>query len=265
RRLIELLPKLEIYSDFDSSDLLIMVDTCSFAQLGALSSKVQNYPSPLIVIDHHSPHPDVSSKASLLIVDENASSTAEIIYSFYCDLSMEIDEFSALALLVGMLYDSRRFVNAKPSTLRAAADLIDAGANYSTALGVLYSPMDASERIARLKAAQRLKIYRVKDWIIVASHVGSFEASAARALIELGADVAFVAGGDEASLRISARARSKFHSETGIHLGRDLMELVGKLIGGAGGGHATAAGANGVGDPEEALDICVKMLIEKLS
>ncbi|RLE51333.1 MAG: DHH family phosphoesterase, partial [Candidatus Methanomethylicota archaeon] len=265
KRLIESLPDFEVYDDFESADFLIMVDTCSFAQLGDLASKVQGSSAPLVVVDHHAPHPEVSARASLLIVDDSASSTAEIVYSIYCDLSMRLEEFSALALLVGMLYDSRRFINARSSTLRAAAHLIDAGADYSKALSVLHVPMDISERIARLKAAQRVKIYRVGDWVIATSHVGSFEASAARALIDLGADVAFVAGGDDSSLRISARARGNFYSETGIHLGKDLMEIIGKMIGGAGGGHATAAGANGVGNPEEALEICVKLLIEKLS
>jgi len=264
RRLIECISEINIYDDFDESDLIFMVDTCTFIQLGTLCERIKSCNIPIIVIDHHTPHSDILEKASLLIIDENASSTSEIICNIFNELGFKIEEKIAFALLIGIIYDSRRFINVSSRTFRIVSNLIDAGANYSEALKLLYIPMDISERIARLKAAQRLKIHRVNNWIIITSHVSSFEASAARALIDLGADVAFVAGGNKSKLRISARSRSSFYNQTKIHLGKDLMEEIGARINGAGGGHATAAGANGIGDPEEVLELCVKLLVEKL-
>jgi len=264
-KLLSRLPSIDIYSDFDWADLAVMVDTCSFVQLGSISDKMADLDIPLIVIDHHLPSEEVKCKASLLIVNDNASSTAEIVFSIFEELKVDVNRDVAFALLVGLLYDSRRFIFASSNSFRMAAYLLDCGVDYGDVLNVLSTQMDVSERIARLKAAQRLKILRIKDWIIALSHVSSFEASAARALIDLGADLALVVGGEKELVRLSARSTKRFYEETGLHLGRDLMEPLGKLIHGGGGGHATAAGANGVGDVDYVLKICVKMLREKLS
>ena len=79
-------------------------------------------------------------------------------------------------------------------------------------------------------------------------------------LLNLGADVSFVGVGKRGEARISARARSQL-VEKGLHLGRDILPKVAAIIGGDAGGHAAAAGANGVRDDalDEALDACVKV------
>lgn len=264
-KLLSRLPSITIYSGFDCADLAVMVDTCSFVQLGSVSDKVSTSSIPLVVIDHHLSSREVECRASLLMVSEGSSSTAEIVFFMFEDLGIDVTKDVALALLVGLLYDSRRFVFASSSSFRMAARLLECGVIYGDVLDILSTQMELSERIARLKAAKRLKILKIKDWIIALSHVSSFEASAARALIELGADLALIVGGEKGLVRLSARSTKRFYEETGLHLGRDLMQPIGKLIRGGGGGHATAAGANGVGDFESVLKICVKMLREKLS
>lgn len=264
-RLLLNLSFVTIYSDFEFADVLFMVDTCTFIQLGSISAKVLGSSIPLIVIDHHLPSDEVRHRASLLIVDDKCSSTAEIVFSLFEELNVNLNREIAFALLVGLLYDSRRFVFASSKSFRMAASLLSYGVNYRDALNVLSTQVDISERIARLKAAQRLRILRIGDWIVALSHVSSFEASAARALIDLGADLSVVVGGEKDSVRLSARSTWRFYEETGFHLGRDFMKPIGKMIDGDGGGHATAAGANGVGDVESVLEICIKFLRDKLS
>lgn len=264
-RLLSYLSDVLIFPDFDFADLIVMVDTCTLIQLGSLSSKVLNSNTPLLVVDHHLPNDEIKGRASLLIIDENASSTAEIVFSFFEELGVDLSGDVAFALFAGLFFDSRRFIFASSNSFRMAAVLLDCGVNYGDVLRVLSTQMDLSERIARLKAAQRLRILRIKDWVIALSYVGSFEASAARALVDLGADLALVVGGEKGSIRLSARSTKRFYEETGLHLGRDLMKPIGELIKGGGGGHATAAGANGVGDVDLVLEICIKLLKEKLS
>ena len=129
---------------------------------------------------------------------------------------------------------------------------------------MLSLPMDPSERIARLKACQRAKLMKIDDWIIALSHVSAFQASAARALISLGADLAVVAGQVDDAVRISLRCTNEFHEKTGIHLGRDIAKPLGDYLHGMGGGHSISAGVNGVGDVEAALKKCVRILREKI-
>jgi nanoRNase/pAp phosphatase (c-di-AMP/oligoRNAs hydrolase) len=125
--------------------------------------------------------------------------------------------------------------------------------------------MDFSERVARLKASRRTRLFRVGNWIIALSHVSAYEASAARALVALGAHVGAVAGSKNGRIEISLRSSLEFNKQTGVHLGRDIAKPLGEYLHGMGGGHATAAGVNGEGDVEIGLKRCIALLKEKLA
>lgn len=129
---------------------------------------------------------------------------------------------------------------------------------------LLTAEMDRSERIARLKAAQRMTLHEVEGWLIAASHVSSHQASAARGLLGLGADVAVVAGGTWEDVRVSIRSTERFHGETSIHLGRDIAQPLAEKLQGSGGGHATSAGLNLQGDYEETLRRCVELISKRI-
>jgi nanoRNase/pAp phosphatase (c-di-AMP/oligoRNAs hydrolase) len=148
--------------------------------------------------------------------------------------------------------------------LKVIDELVDIGINAQEALAMLALPMDYSERVARLKACKRAKLFRVGDWIVALSHVSAYQASAARAIIDLGAHVAVVAGQKDDSLEISLRCTKEFHEKTGIHLGRDIAKPLGDYLRGMGGGHATAAGVNGYGKLEAGLKRCWKLLKERI-
>jgi len=203
--------------------------------------------------------------AKLCITDENVSSTCEIIYNFYKQSGVKIGENEAKALFLGIAFDTRHFVLANSSALKTIAELIDTGVNAQEALAVLSLPMDFSERVARLKACKRAKLFKIGDWIVALSHVSAFQASAARAIIDLGAHVAVVAGQKNESLEISFRCTREFHEKTCIHLGRDIAKPLGEYLNGMGGGHSTAAGVNGFGDIEAGLKRCLRILKEKIN
>ncbi|MEM2987656.1 MAG: DHH family phosphoesterase [Candidatus Bathyarchaeia archaeon] len=256
---VEAKPKVE------KADLIILLDTNTIQQLNNLAEKVKTSRAPIIVIDHHAAHPETEKMAKLCITDENASSTCEIIYSFYRQSSVKIEEKEAKAIFLGIAFDTRHFVLANSSTLKTVAELIDAGVNVQEALAILSLPMDFSERVARLKACKRAKLFKIGDWIIALSHVSAFQASAARAIIDLGAHVAVVAGQKNESLEMSLRCTKEFHEKTGIHLGRDIAKPLGEYLNGMGGGHSTAAGVNGFGELEAGLKRCLKLLREKIA
>ena len=160
-----------------------------------------------------------------------------------------------------MIFDTRRFFYADSETLAAAIELIEAGAEYEKCVKSLLIKPDRSERIARLKAAGRVKVHLIGDWIVAISKIKAFEASACRGLIELGADVAIVGGSPSTDVvRFSSRSTRDFYEKTGVSLGSDLMEPLGQLIEGEGGGHANAAGANGKKNFEKAMDRSVELI-----
>jgi len=265
KHLLQYLP-IEIKPEptLDKAQVIVLLDTNTIQQLDTLAEKIRNSKVPIIVVDHHASHPETEQLATICVTNEESSSTCEIVYNFYKETSLKPEESEARALFLGISFDTRHFVLANSSTLKNIAELIDAGVNAQETLAMLSLPMDFSERVARLKACRRTRLFKIDEWIIALSHVSAYEASAARALVELGAHVAVVAGVKNQRIEISLRSSLEFFKRTKVHLGRDIAKPLGEYLHGMGGGHATAAGVNGEGEIDVGLKRCVTLLKEKL-
>jgi len=246
--------------DISKFGLIVTVDTNTLQQLGQLRDPVQNSTKPLVMIDHHAPHPENAKIATLILCNPNSTSTCEMILEMYTKLHMLPDRKVSQALLIGILIETGHMSIANRKTFAAAHALVKAGANPETALALTRTVMDDSERIARIKSAQRLRLEKIDRWLIALSEVGSYHASAARGLIALGAHLAIVAGKRNDDLTISLRCTREFLDGTKIHLGTDLASVLGQKMGGMGGGHATAAGANVTGEAREALKLSIMLV-----
>jgi phosphoesterase RecJ-like protein len=265
RHLLKYLPiEVKAQPNVEKADAIVLLDTNTIQQLDNLAEKVKNSKAPIIVIDHHAAHPETEQMAKLCITNEEASSTCEIVYNFFKEADIKANENEAKALFLGITFDTRHFVLASSSTLKTVSELIDVGVNAQEALSMLSLPMDFSERVARLKACRRAKFFKIEEWIIALSHVSAYQASAARAIVDLGAHVAAVAGQKNDKIEISLRCIREFHEKTGIHLGKDVAKPLGEYLHGMGGGHSTAAGVNGVGDVETGLKCCLRLLKQRI-
>ncbi len=263
--LLQSLPaKLTTQPSIEDSDVIVLLDTNTIQQLGEWSERVKSSRAALVVIDHHASHPETEHLATLSVADEKASSACEIVYRLFKEAGVDLTEVEAKALFLGIAFDTRHFVLASSGTFKVVADLIDAGVKAEETLSLLSLPMEPSERIARLKASKRTRLLRINEWLIAFSNVSAYQASAARALISLGAHVAVVAGQKDEKIQISMRANRDFHEKTGVHLGRDIAKPLGEYLRGMGGGHSVSAGVNGVGDVEASLKRCLIILKEKL-
>src|SRR3989304_5790140 len=248
----------------EKADVIVLLDTNTTQQLGQLAERVTKTAAPIIVIDHHAAHPQTMQIARFCITNEGASSTCEIVYSFFKELNIKPDLTVAKALFLGITFDTRHFVLANSSTFKTISELGDIGVNPQEAISALALPMNFSERVARIKACRRAKLLKIENWIIALSHVSAYQASAARALIDLGAHMAGVAGQKNGKIEMSLRCTREFNQITGIHLGKDIAKPLGEYLRGMGGGHATAAGVNGEGQIETGLKRCWRLLKEKL-
>ncbi len=265
KRVIEFVPiKTVKYPRFDEADINFLVDTSTVEQLEDWKRRVMDSKKPLVLIDHHTPHPETEHLVSLSLADESAPSTCEVVYGLLREAGVDVARDVALALFLGMAYDTKHFTLANSRTFKVAAELADAGVDVEEAMSILTLPMESSERVARIKAGNRLRLVRVGEWFVVFSNVSSYQASAARALVSLGAHVAVVGGEKGDRLRLSLRAQREFHMMTGIHLGRDVANPLGTFLHGMGGGHSTSAGVNGRGDLDEALAESVRLIRRRL-
>jgi nanoRNase/pAp phosphatase (c-di-AMP/oligoRNAs hydrolase) len=265
RHLLKFLPiEVKAQPNVEKAGAIVLLDTNTVQQLDNLAEKVRNSKAPIIVIDHHASHPETEQIAKLCVTNEEASSTCEIVYSFFKEMGVKANDNEAKALFLGIAFDTRHFVLANSSTLKTVSELIDVGVNAQEALSILSLPMDFSERVARLKACRRAKFFKVGEWIIALSHVSAYQASAARAIVDLGAHVAVVAGQKNDNIEVSLRCTREFQEKTGVHLGKDVAKPLGEYLHGMGGGHSTAAGVNGVGDVETGLKYCLRLLKQRL-
>jgi hypothetical protein len=133
--------------------------------------------------------------------------------------------------------DSQHLFLASGKTITVVSELYKRGASLELARTILTRRREISERMARLKGAGRISLYNVDDFILAISRIGSFHASVAKALVDLGADLAIAVGGEAKESKASLRATQQFYEETGLHLGTD---IAGKIAD-SGGGHPTAA------------------------
>jgi nanoRNase/pAp phosphatase (c-di-AMP/oligoRNAs hydrolase) len=250
-------------------EALILCDTNNLLQLGDFQFEEEIEDKiPLFIIDHHSYH-KFSDKARVNVIKQ-ISSTSEIMAQIYNRLEVPMSQELATILLVGMIFDSRRFRHITESSFKIVQYLLDNGGDYKEALDVLHQPMQVSEKMARVKGASRVKIYKVNNHIFTLSYISSFESSLARALIALGADFALtVAVQQNRETRISMRCTNIFAELNKIHLG-DIANKFTKIYTGTGGGHSTAAGINLLptqnlpSDKDELLDLFFQIILEEI-
>lgn len=250
--------------NLEKSDFIALVDTSTLSQLDDWDSKIRKSGKPILLIDHHVVHPETRKLVNVLIVDRNATSACEVVYKLCKEAEVEIDRKTALGLLYGVAYETRWFKYGSAETFQSASELLKLGVKTADVLSALSNPASKSEKLAKLKAASRLQIHQIGDWILALSQISSYQASAARALISLGADVAIVSGERKGKIRISLRSTLDFCDKTKIDLGGDIAPILGKKASGGGGGHSTSAGVNGSGDINEVMAEAVKIMKEKL-
>ncbi len=238
--------------DLQEFDMAIVVDSSSPSQLEILPS------IPLLVIDHHAENSAWESIEDVILyyTDPGKRSCSEIVYEIVKRAGKSLTDPASALLLGGILTDTGHFTFANADTLRATAELLEVS---STTLEEIHNSLNSpvgnlSKRIAKIRAAQRIRMEEFLGVILAVSEVNAFEGDAARSMLMLGADVAWVGSTRKDEYRISARASSKL-VKMGFHMG-NFLEDVGKEVNGIGGGHPGAAGLSGTGDAEAVLHVC---------
>lgn len=241
----------------------IIVDTGSLTQLNELGNIILNSNSIKIFIDHHCINEEILRIANHYINYPDISSTSEIIYLLFKQKNLKPTVKTAKALLAGIVFDTKYLHIGNSSTFNVISELLEISGLISEIIDMMKLEVEMSEKIARLKAAKRIDLYIIKNWIIVFSNVGSYQSSAARGLLNLGADLSIIVSDKNNKLRASMRSSLKFYKKTGLHLGKLSLEL-GELLQGSGNGHSTAAGFNGDVNIELFLPTIIEKISEKL-
>lgn len=98
------------------------------------------------IIDHH---PDITTKADIIILDAKRSSTCELIYEYLVSQEAHISKNIATYLMIGILSDTGNFQHANTSSrvLEISSDLMKKGATVAKIIEATF----ANKKLSTLK------------------------------------------------------------------------------------------------------------------
>ncbi len=255
----------EIKTGMEKSDALFILDVNEVENLGKFSKNISDFSNEIIFIDHHI-MPANADLAAKLFTDESYNSTASIIYDILKALGFKISKVAALALINGIFADSADFQNSTPKTFAQMSELLSiANTNFSSITEDFHEMVPVENRYSTLLAIQSSNAELVGKYIFMYGKTSAHANVAADAAINIGADASVFWVISDTEISISARIRSPLDKRLGLHLGR-LMQEIGPLLKGSGGGHACAAGAYGPNKNAEndATESIIEQIKQKL-
>ncbi|AJF60841.1 MAG: DHH family phosphoesterase [Candidatus Diapherotrites archaeon] len=241
-------------------EVIVLLDFNNSGMLGSFEEQLSGFSGKLLLVDHHGKRGANLLKKAGCFWDESAVSTTELVFKWLNSSGYKLNKKAASCIAAGVLVDSAGFMVADSKTFRIMAEAMDkSGLNYLGLVSLVEKQPDIGEKIAKLKAARRCKIFKCDKYLIASTDVGAFEAVSASALVGLGADIAFAGDDKKNELLVSGRCHNTFVSETGFNLAQHVFAHLEKKFEGSSGGHAGAAAFNGKGNAQEALKECVSL------
>ena len=139
-------------------DIFVSVDCATFERLPPEARPFAEK-LPLLVIDHHVTN---SAFGTVSIIDSEAAAAGEIVWRFAKWMEWPLDRVIAEALWVAIVTDSGRFAydSTRPSTLRAACDLLKYGVRTAFINDILYCSFAAKAVELKRRAWRSLHIWK---------------------------------------------------------------------------------------------------------
>ena len=244
------------------TDVIIVVDTSAWQQLGTMADVIQNSAATRVVIDHH-----VSSDQmnAIELKDVESAATGELICEAAESLGVSFDEHTANCLYAAIATDTGwfRFPSTTSRTMRIAASLMDAGALPHYVFNLVHEQSSlARVRLGgrvlgrtQTEANGRLVWIQVdaKDMAEVGAVPSDTEGLVNQCLTVAGSEAAFIAVElQTGQIKFSLRSR----------VPHDVAALAEQF---AGGGHKLASGATLSGSLSSAVEKMRNAFLEMLS
>ncbi|MEM8945323.1 MAG: bifunctional oligoribonuclease/PAP phosphatase NrnA [Planctomycetota bacterium] len=242
-------------------DVLIVVDTSAWVQLGPMAEVVRAFPGERVIVDHHVSQDDLGA---IEFKQETAEATGRLILELGEALGVEITREIATPLFAAIATDTGwfRFSSVQQEAFEALARLVAAGASPPEVFSTLYE----QHSLARLHLRGRI-LSNVKSDVggrLMSTHVTRQDFS------ETGANTTdtedainalhTVKGSEIAVLfvelepdrtKVSLRSRTDF----------DVQQIAAQF---GGGGHKKAAGVSFSGTLEEAKEAVLAAICQEL-
>ncbi len=134
----------------DSVEVLVVLDTSAWAQLGGMADFLRAFPRTKIVLDHHVSGDDLGAQ---FFKDTRAEATGRIVAELAEKLEVPLDPATAKLLLAALATDTGwfRFNSVRADTFSLGARLVAAGVRPDE----LYRELYENERIGRFRLTGR--------------------------------------------------------------------------------------------------------------
>lgn len=227
-------------AELEAFEVLVVLDTSAFAQLGAMGDVIRSTGMRKLVIDHHVSGDDLGAE---LLKDTKAEATGRLVVeaadALGVDLTPEIAQcaFAALATDTGWF----RFSSTSAATLQLASRLVAAGADPAR----LYKDLYEDETLGRLLLTGRTlaKATTELDGRLIYTWIEQSDFEAAGAIPSDSEDMIntlLSVGGTQAAVILVEQPRGGFKISFRSRCDLDCSELAAQF---SGGGHKKAAGA----------------------
>jgi phosphoesterase RecJ-like protein len=240
QRRIRVLRQDILAGELESSEVLIVLDTSSWVQLGPMADVVRHTPALKMVLDHHVSGDDLGA---VDFKDTEAEATGRLVVEAADQLGVQLTTGMAMPLFAALATDTGwfRFASARANTLKLAARLIDAGASPTELYRDLYE-QDTLGRV-RLRGLILSRFCTELNGRLVHTYVRAEDYEATGALPSDTEDIvnlALTIAGTEVAVIVAEQynrgSKVSFRSRCGLDCSK-LAETFG------GGGHKAAAGA----------------------
>jgi phosphoesterase RecJ-like protein len=232
----------ESLTDFD---VLMILDTSAWAQLGAMGEILRGSTARKVCVDHHVSQDDLGAE---MFKDTTAEATGRLVVDAARHLNVKLTPEIATPLFAAIATDTGwfRFGSASGDTYRCAATLVDAGARPSS----IYKNLYEQDTLARLKLIGRTldKAATEKNGRLIYTTISQEDFAATGAVPSDSEDIINMmlqVGGTEVAVicveLATGGVKFSFRSRMGADGKQIDVAKVAEIF--AGGGHKAAAGA----------------------
>ncbi len=242
-------------------DLVVILDTCAYAQLDGLEQHLRKFETKIVVVDHHSTSDEIGS---VRWMDTTAAAVGVMIGELLDAAGWSLDVAAAKALTVATTSDTGwlRFPKTDARTLRAVARWTEIGVNLNEIFQTLYQS-DRPERLRLLrKMLDSLELHFNDRLAVMTISKADFEQTGARpdetedlvneALRLKSVEAVVMLTENDNFVRVSLRSR-------------DRVDVAKIARGFGGGGHPRAAGIRSNKSIEQVKASLINTIGETLS
>ncbi len=236
--------------EVQKADLLMVLDTSAWAQLGAMGEVIRTFPATKVVIDHHLSSDDLGA---MEFRDTQAEATGRLVYEVCQYLGITPDAQMARALFAAVATDTGwfHFPSTRSDTFELAGRLMELGAVPQE----IYRNLYEQDTLARLKLRGRVLARAETQLQGRVIHSAVFEedfqiTGAERAATEDLINLMLVVAGVQVAVMLIQLGPQQFKLSLRSRCHVDCSQVAARF---GGGGHKAAAGALLQGEYQQLL------------